>query len=159
MEYLKEQQTGAKKPKKAQKIPYQSKAMQAKNADYRRALDEIDQERDPMCEGCGKPEFEHSHSIPRNHQNHEFIAEKRNIWRLCRDCHLSYESGTVWPLECGQQIMRNIWELDEGYYRQKVLQVAKRLASYKEKNWLAISQGSITIPEWVEEMVSDIHFG
>jgi hypothetical protein len=158
MEYLKEQQAGTRKPKNPGKIPYQSKAMQAKNAEYHRALDEIDQERDPVCQGCGRPEFEHSHSLPRNYRNHEFIANKKNIWRLCRDCHVGYENGYLWALDCGLEIMQNIWRLDEDYYRQKVMQVAKRLDAYKKKNWLAISQGSITIPKWTKEMVSDICF-
>lgn len=158
MSYSKEQQSGPRKEKKSGKIPYQSKAMQSKNAEYHRALEEIDQERDPICQGCGKPEFEHSHSIPRNYRNHEFIANKKNIWRLCRDCHLGYEAGTVWPLACGLEIMQNIWRLDEDYYRQKVMQVAKRLDAYEKKNWLAISQGNIIIPKWVDEMVSDICF-
>jgi len=159
MSYSKESQLRGKEAKKSRQIPYQSKAMQARNAEYHRVLDEIDQERQPVCQGCGKPEFQHSHSIPRNFKDHAYLSNKKNIWRLCQHCHASlYELGYVWILKCGVEIMQNIWRLDEDYYRQKVMQVAKRLDSYKKKNWLAISQGNVVIPEWVEEMVSDIHF-
>ena len=118
--FSKEDQLRGKKPKLPGKIPYQSKAMQVKNAEYHKVLEEIDQEREPICQGCGKPEFEHSHSISRNYRNHEFLANKKNIWRLCRECHAGlYELGYVWMLDCGIEIMQNIWRLDEDYYRQK----------------------------------------
>jgi len=156
--FSKEQQAGSRKPKNPGKIPHQSKAMQVKNAEYHRVLEEIDQEREPICQGCGKPEFEHSHSLPRNYKDHAFLSDKRNIWRLCRECHVGYENGYVWPLKCGKKLMQNIWKLDLQYYSQKVMQVAKRLDAYKKANWLAISQKSIIIPDWIEELVSDIQF-
>lgn len=61
-------------------------------------------------------------------------------------------------LDCGEEIMANILLCDEDYYKQKVMQVAKRLDGYKKKNWLAISQKAIIIPDWVEELCSDISF-
>jgi len=140
-----------KKAKKPGKIPYQSKAMQALNAKYSKVLDEIDQERDPVCQGCGKPEFEHSHSIPRNYNCYAYFLKKKNIWRLCRDCHVAYEAGRVWTLACGEKIMQNIWKLDEQYYMQKSEQLRKRLSEYREKNWLALSNNTLTLPEWTKD--------
>ena len=158
MSYSKEDQLRGKPDKKSRKIPYQSKAMQILNAEYHRVLDEIGQEREPVCQGCGKPDFEHSHSIPRNYKAYAYLSNKKNIWRLCRHCHASlYELGYVWMLACGLEIMRNIWRLDEDYYRHKVAQVAKRLEEYKSKNWLAISQGAITVPAWCEQIIEDFY--
>lgn len=151
------------KPEPRQKIPakkkQQSDRMKLLNAEYSRILEEIDQERDPVCQGCGKPEFSHSHSIPRNYKAHAYLSEKKNIWRLCQYCHASiYELGYVWMLDCGEEIMANILACDEDYYRQKVMQVAKRLDFYSKKNWLSISQGNTVVPKWVKKMVSDICF-
>ena len=154
--YSKEQQSGRRPKSPAARIKLITVRRQQLNDEMRKAYDEIDQEREPVCQGCQAPEFEHSHSIPKNYKDYKFIADERNIWLLCRDCHTLFETGWVWMLEhCGEEIMANILACDEDYYRQKREQVRKRLESYKAKNWLAISQGNIKIPEWIEKLVEE----
>lgn len=151
MEFSKETQLRGKKPKVLGKIKQVSNDAAVRNAEYHKVLEEIDQERLPICQGCGKPEFEHSHSLPRNYRNYAFMSNKMNIWRLCRGCHVNYENGRVWGLKCGKELMLNILVLDAAYYNQKSEQIRKRLEEYKSKNWLAISNKSITLPDWIKD--------
>jgi hypothetical protein len=156
MMYSKEQQVGTKKSKNPGKIKSLTSEAASRNAKYSAVLEEIDQEREPICQGCEKPEFQHSHSIPRAYNDYAFMCDKRNIWRLCHDCHtIKYENGRVWLLKCGQEIMENILLLDEAYYRRKLEQVRKRLEGYKKTNWLSLSNGSVKIPAWVENLVGE----
>lgn len=147
MEYL--------KPEPRQKIPakkkQQSDRMAKLNAEYRLALEEIDQEREPQCENCGANSFDHSHLIPRNYNNYAYMAVTANIRRNCRTCHLAWEAGKLYLFpKVGQLYLDIVETLDEQYYRQKVEQFRKRMEEYKAKNWLALSNGSLKLPKWVE---------
>jgi hypothetical protein len=51
----------------------------------------------------------------------------------------------------GKDYLEIVKSLDEQYYRQKVAQFARNYEKYREKNWLAISNGTIVIPSWVDE--------
>lgn len=112
------------------------------------AYEEIANEREPRCQGCPSWNFERSHSIPKDYDNYRFIAEKENIVLLCRQCHVNYENGKVFLLDCGEEIMNYLAKADEAFYNRKVAQMVKRLEEYQKKNWLAISNGTIFIPTW-----------
>lgn len=126
--------------------------MQRLNAEYRQVLDEIDQERHPWCENCGKPAFDHSHLIKRDFNNYAYMNIKANIRRNCRDCHIAWEAGRLWVFEkLGPIYLEIVHDLDEQYHRQKMEQLRRRLEEYKEKNWLALSNGQLKLPKWVDQ--------
>ncbi len=127
--------------------------MQVKNAEYHKVLEEIDQERHPWCECCGVNSFEHSHLLPRNYNAHAYMSVKKNIRRNCRECHLNWESGKLYLLakNFGQKYLRIVFSLNEQYGQQKIEQFRKRLEEYRTKNWLAISNDTIVLPEWTKE--------
>lgn len=121
-------------------------------SEYSKVLDEIDQEREPLCENCQKPEFEHSHLIKRDFDDHAHMCVKANIRRNCRNCHHAWENGRLWEFDnVGPMYLKIVGSLSEQYHRQKVAQFERSLATYREKNWLAISNRSIVLPKWVEE--------
>lgn len=151
MEYLKEQQS-ARKQKTPAKIKKVSSEAAARNAEYHRVLDEIDQERNPWCESCGEKSFEHSHLLPRAYNNYAYMNVPANIRRNCRTCHINYENGNLHLITLGEYYLEIVHSLDEQYFRQKMAQFEKRLEEYKKKNWLAISNGTIKIPKWVDEV-------
>lgn len=122
------------------------------NAEYSRVLQEIDQERHPWCENCGEHSFDHSHLIKRDFNNHAYMNVKANIRRNCRADHHAWEAGKLWKFpKLGPLYLEIVKELDEQYYRQKVEQFRKRLVEYKDKNWLALSNKQLTLPDWVEQ--------
>jgi hypothetical protein len=153
MSYSKEDQLKGKKPKNLGKIKQVSNDAARRNHEYHLVLDEIDQEGNPWCESCGKHEFEHSHLIKRDFNNYVYMAVKVNIRRNCRECHLNWENAALYllPREVGRIYLNVVKSLNEQYYLQKVSQFRKNLERYKEKNWLAISNGTIVIPKWVDE--------
>lgn len=153
--FSKDAQLGQRKPKNPGKIRKVTNEMAARNAEYHRVLDEIDQEREPVCEDTGIPSFEHSHLIPRNYKDYAFMNVKENIRRNCREVHLNWESGKVYLIRLGKEYLEIVRSLDEQYYRQKMEQFRKRYEEYKNKNWLAISNGSVKVPGWVEEMLQN----
>lgn len=145
----------ARKPKKSSGIPKRSDRIKVLNAEYHKVLDEIDQERHPWCEETGDPMYEHSHLIPRNYKNYAFMNVKANIRRNCREVHLNWEAGRIHLINLGREYLEIVKSLDEQYYRQKMEQFRKRYEEYKSKNWLAISNGSVKVPGWVEEMLQN----
>lgn len=129
------------------------------NAEYRLVLDEIDQERHPWCENCGAHSFEHSHLIKRDFNDYAYMNVKANIRRNCRDCHLAWENGKLWVFEkLGPLYLEIVRELDEQYHRQKMEQFRKRLDEYRKKNWLALSNGQLKLPDWVGPVMEE-YFG
>lgn len=152
MEYLKEQQAGSRKPKNPGKIKQVSNEAAKRNAEYHKVLDEIDQERHPWCEESGIRDFEHSHLIPKAFNDYAYMCVKKNIRRNSRQIHVAWECGRLWELpKMGPKYLKIVQSLDEQYYRQKVAQFAKNYEKYKERNWLAISNGTIVIHKWVDE--------
>jgi hypothetical protein len=151
MEYLKEQQVGTKKPKNPGKIKSLTSEAAVRNAKYSAVLEEIDQERDAVCEECGIHEFSHSHLIKRDFNGHAYMCVRENIRRNCNKHHVDWENGRLWNFKNhGPIYLEIVRNLDEQYYRQKVEQFKKRLIEYKAKNWLALSNGHLVLPKWVE---------
>ncbi len=152
MSYSKEDQLRGKKPKNLGKIKQVSNDAARRTAEYHKVLDEIDQERHPWCEESGIRDFDHSHLIPRAHNDYAYMCVKKNIRRNCRHLHMAWECGRLWEFQkLGLEYLQIVQSLDEQYYLQKVAQFRKNLERYKEKNWLAISNGTIVIPAWVDE--------
>lgn len=150
--FSKEEQLRGKKPKNTGKIKQVSNEAAAREARLRQVIDEIDQERPPLCEELGIHEFDHSHLIPKAFNDYAYMCVKKNIRRNCRQIHVAWECGRLWELpKMGQKYLKIVQSLDEQYYRQKVAQFARNYEKYKEKNWLAISNGTIVIPDWVDE--------
>lgn len=152
MEYLKEQQAGNKKPKNLGKIKQVSNDAAKRGVRLGFAKDEIDQEREPWCEECEIPEFDHSHLIPKAFNGYAYMSVKDNIRRNCRHHHTAWECGKLWEFpKMGVKYLQIIQSLDEQYYRQKVEQFRKRLTEYRNKNWLALSNKQLVLPDWVEQ--------
>ncbi len=152
MEYLKEQQAGSRKPKNPGKIEQVSSDAARREARLRQVIDEINQERPPLCEELEIHEFDHSHLIPKAFNDYAYMCVKKNIRRNCRQIHVAWECGRLWELpKMGLKYLKIVQSLDEQYYRQKVAQFAKNYEKYREKNWLAISNETIVIPNWVDE--------
>jgi len=151
--FSKEAQIGPKKAKNPGKLKQQSDRMAQLRAEYSRVLEEIDQERHPFCENCGANSFEHSHLVPRNFNDYAYMNVKANIRRNCRECHRNWEQGHVhlFP-KIGNIYLDIVESLSPQYHRQKVAQFLKRLEEYREKNWLALSNGQLMLPGWVEEI-------
>ncbi len=154
MMYSKEQQAGAKKPKNLGKIQKVSNDAARRNAEYHRVLEEIDQECEPICEECEIPEFSHSHLIKRDFNGHAYMSVKNNIRRNCRHHHTAWETGKLWLFpKMGPEYLKIVKELDEQYYKQKMSQFIKNLDKYRQSNWLALSNGQLKLPDWVEPVV------
>ncbi len=156
MQFTKEQQLRGKKPKNPGTIKKVSDDAARRNAEYHKVLEEIDQERHPWCENCGKNEWDHSHLIPRAYNGYAYMNNPINIRRNCRDCHRAYESGKLWLFpKIGGHYMEFIKSLDHQYYLQKLAQVVKVAEKYKKDNWLQFSQGVLRLPDWLEELIKD----
>ena len=150
--FSKEQQAGSRKPKNPGKIKQVSNEAARRNAECHKVLDEINDERQPVCEECEIPEFSHSHLIKRDFNGHAYMSVKKNIRRNCDLHHKNWEQGNLWLFpKMGPKYLKIVQSLDEQYYRQKVAQFVKNYEKYKECNWLAISNGTIVIPKWVDE--------
>jgi hypothetical protein len=150
--FTKEDQLRGKKPKNLGKIKQVSNDAARRTNEYRLVLDEISQERDPWCEECRAIGVDNSHLIPRAFNDYAYMCVPENIRYNCRHHHTSWECGNLWLLpKMGLKYLRIVQSLNEQYYLQKVAQFRKNLERYKEKNWLAISNGTIVIPEWVDE--------
>lgn len=66
--------------------------------EYIKTCKEIDQEREPVCEGCGRGDRALSHShILSKYSRRDLIADKRNIRLHCfyvsGNCHDKWEKG------------------------------------------------------------------
>jgi len=152
MEYLKEQQAGLKKVKLPGKIKQVSNDAAIREAKLRQVINEIDQEREPLCEELEIHEFDHSHLIPKAYNGYAYMCVKKNIRRNCRQIHVAWECGRLWELpKMAPKYLAIVKSLDEQYYRQKVAQFLKNLEKYRQKNWLAISNKSITLPDWIKD--------
>jgi hypothetical protein len=150
--FTKEDQLRGRKPKVPGKIKQVSNDAAKRSAEYHRVLDEIDQEREPLCEECEIPEFSHSHLIKRDFNGHAYFSVKKNIRRNCDIHHKHWENGNLWELpKMAPKYLAIVKSLDEQYYRQKVAQFLKNLEKYKAKNWLALSNKSITLPDWIKD--------
>lgn len=89
---------------------------------YTIILREINEEREPLCESCGKPQYEHSHIIPKS-RSAELIADKENIIRQCRDCHINWETGYIWLMDNGDKVMAWLKQKNPEYYMVKAYQM------------------------------------
>ncbi len=150
--FTKEQQIGPPRVKSSGKIRQVSSDAAMRAAKLSQVLNEIDQERDPLCEELGIHEFDHSHLIPKAFNNYAYMCVKKNIRMNCRHVHVAWECGRLWELpKMAPKYLAIVKSLDEQYYRQKVAQFLKNLDKYRQKNWLAISNGSITLPDWIKD--------
>ena len=150
--FSKEDQLRGKKTKVPGKIKQVSNDAARRAANLSQVLNEIDQEREPLCEELDIPEFDHSHLIPKAFNNYAYMCVKKNIRRNCRQVHVAWECGRLWEIpKMAPKYLAIVKSLDEQYYRQKVAQFLKNLEKYKAKNWLALSNGSIVLPGWVEK--------
>lgn len=60
----------------------------------KQVYDEIANEREHICEGCGTNKtITHSHTIPRSRRK-DLELDKNNIVYLCMNCHWKWEHGT-----------------------------------------------------------------
>ncbi len=93
------------------------------NREYHKVCNEIAQERDHKCSGCGRYVFylSHSHLIPRSRRP-DLVACKENIVYHCLDwngkigCHNQWEHHRGIGLLDYDANMAIIKELDPGYY-------------------------------------------
>lgn len=145
-----------REPKISAKKKQQSDKMAKLSAEYHKILGEIDQERHPWCENCGKNEFDHSHLVKRDFNNYAYMNVKANIRRNCREDHLAWEAGKLWLFpKLGPIYLEIVKELDEQYHRQKMEQFRKRLEKYKNDNWLALSNKQLKLPDWIGPLMEE----
>lgn len=93
---------------------------------YRKVCEEIDHEREPVCEGCGRGDRSLSHShILSKYDRRDLIADKRNIRLHCfyvtGNCHDKWEKGDPKEIVQMNDFIDNliyIREKDQGEYRK-----------------------------------------
>lgn len=77
-------------------------------------------------------------------RNLSVIGDTRNIWTLCMDtCHLHCESSKFYLLECGQEMVQNMLEID---YLAGLARIAKMKDRINEAGYDVSG-----MPDWVEE--------
>jgi len=126
--------TPLKKPKK--KIRQRSTQEEKEHKKYIEVCRQIDIEREPVCEGCGKGQggdlrLSHSHVISRQEAKNiglpELIYNKRNIRLHCLDfgnhkgCHTKWESFKSKGMLDHEKNMQFIRSLDEMLYNKRRL--------------------------------------
>lgn len=111
------------------KGPSKIKPMSQKRAKIQgkmeKAYREIDEERPNQCSSCGVREYERSHIIPKS-RNRDTISVKENIVLQCRECHINWETGKLWLLSNGPEIMNWLKTIDKEYYYTKLYQMQDR---------------------------------
>lgn len=95
------------------------------NREYSAVIAKMDQDLPPLCQSCRKPEYEHSHLISRRIK--EFATDRRNIYKQCRGCHKNWESGYIWLLGNGRQLMAALLEMSTEHYYTKLYQAQERV--------------------------------
>ncbi len=91
----------------------------------KQAYAEIDNEREPICEGCGgRPTGGHSHTLSVA-QFPKYIADKDNIHIVCIDCHLKIEAFEWEGLNCEEHMQMYVEKVEPEYYR-KLTNIKKR---------------------------------
>lgn len=89
--------------------------------EYRKALQEILEERPNYCEGCWRPKPRTpSHRISRR-RNILLLADKDNIDLYCHDCHELVELGRYEELRNGEQVKEYIKNKDYEYFLIKTV--------------------------------------
>lgn len=128
MSYTKEQQIGTKKVKKSRQTPGMTPERLKLEAEKRAAYERIANEREPLCEGCGSPNFEHSHRFPVSYQNYAYIAVDEAIDLYCRHCHTyRYENGRIYELKNGEEVMAYLQRTDFQFFMSKLSQMEQRM--------------------------------
>lgn len=102
-------------------IAQHSKKRASLERQYRTVLQEIYEERDHCCAGCGtwSGRITPSHRVPRNRRI-DLLTDKRNIDWMCDGCHELVEIGHYDKLDNGEDIVAYIREVDEEYYQIKI---------------------------------------
>jgi len=158
--FSKEQQAGSRKPKNPGKIQAMTPKRRNLEAEKKEAYKRIDASRLPICEGCGASScLSHSHRFPQAYQNYKYIAVDESIDIYCMEmannCHSLYERGLVYRLKNGEKVMDYLMRTDYPFFMGKLGQMQKRISEENKKNWLASSQGLVSIPEWASRMISE----
>ena len=107
-------------------IRKQSKKMSSDLSSLRQIYNEIDNEREPICPGCGcGTNLSHSHLISRKRK--EFMCDKRNIALHCQStpdkvgCHEVWESSSRPTLLDYISNMEYIREVDSQLFREMIV--------------------------------------
>lgn len=103
------------------------------------------QQRQPFCLGCGTTQnLNHSHRITQNDRTQ--IANPKNVDYYCQDvCHPNYESGRLYLLDNGNDVLEWLAETDWQRYTSKVFKMIDRI---KDDN-LSLED----LPAWTENHV------
>lgn len=134
----------SKTPIKIKKTRINNKSQKGKeiNDAYIEIIKEIDQEREMVCDGCGRHQggeirLSHSHIISRQECHNigkpELIYDKRNIQLHCmtfgnhKGCHEIWEGPQKHLLLDFDQNMKFIKSIDQTLYRQKL----NKIKAYK----------------------------
>ena len=97
----------------------------ARDRRKKQAYAEIDNEREPICEGCGgQPTGGHSHTLSVA-QFPKYIADKDNIHIVCTECHLKIEAFEWDGLKCAEHMHMYVERVEPEYY-QKLINIKKR---------------------------------
>lgn len=132
-----------RQPKSKRPIPHVS-AKRRKAESEKQAAYKVVTKR--YCQGCGTSQnLSRSHTLPVS-RNLEAIGDPRNIFVLCMaGCHEICESSRFWLLDCGEELVRNMLEIDYLAGLQRIEKMRQRLME-SETN-------PDDCPEWVSEIL------
>ena len=138
MEYPK---PAKREAKKSRKIPSQTPKRAELERKMKEAYNKIAEEREPYCEGCGDPMFEHSHRFPKEYKGYKYIAVPEAIDLYCRVCHHNYENGRLWLLENGEAVLEYLESVDKDFH-------ARKMAQMDDRFWDDRAYESDNVPGW-----------
>ena len=128
------------------------KRISTKQAQHEREKSKVYRERSegerPFCQGCGSYTSPLSNSHRIGQSNKEHVANKSNLDTFCTDrknCHMLYESGRIFSLDNGGEVLDWLAATDWERYRIKVFKMLDRI---NDDN-LSLSD----LPTWVESHV------
>ena len=105
----------------------------------------------PFCRGCGRFDVPLSNSHRIGQSNKEHVANPHNLDTYCIDgggCHSHYESGRLYLLDNGNDVLEWLAETDFERYRMKCYKMIDRI---NDDN-LSLDD----LPTWVENHINGL---
>jgi len=105
----------------------------------------------PSCRGCGRFDVPLSNSHRIGQSNKEHVANPNNLDTYCtdgKDCHRLYESGRLYLLDNGNDVLEWLAAADFERYRTKLFKMIDRI----QDDNLSLED----LPGWVEQHINTI---